>query len=174
MPPIFFEEDGRKIILGDEQIQGAIAVAIESDHRARIVEHDFVEAGFGSDVAKAGRAFVAKQHDAAFAGESFADGDEIDPAVIVVIESGDAPGAHANSRSGSATRSNDLPSYVAPQAQARRRPVREGEVHPAVFIEIERDDTGGGCGHVVGPRSGGAKGAFALIHEERREIFAIR
>ncbi len=48
------QEDGRKIILGDEQIDGAIAIEIESNHRAWIVEHDFVETGFGGDISKAG------------------------------------------------------------------------------------------------------------------------
>ncbi len=61
------QQDGRKIILGDEQIDGAVAIEIESNHGARIVEHDFVEAGFGGDIAKAGWAFVSEQHDAAFA-----------------------------------------------------------------------------------------------------------
>ena len=33
---------------------------------------------------------------------------------------------------------------IAPEADARRAGMRESEIHPAVFVEIESDDTDGG------------------------------
>ena len=61
------QKDGGKIILRDEEIDGAVAIEIESDYGARVVQHDLVEAGFRGDISKAGWAFVSEQDDAAFA-----------------------------------------------------------------------------------------------------------
>src|SRR4029077_3101363 len=77
------------------------------------------------------------------AGAGFPDSHEIEPAVVVVVDRGEAPAAlPAKIRKGDTLEA--LAFYVAPQADARRASVRESEVHPAVFIEIEGNDTDGG------------------------------
>jgi hypothetical protein len=87
------EQHGRQIVLGDEQIDGAVAIVIKSDHAARIVKNNLIEADFMRDVAKAGRPFIAQQRDAPYARLIFSDGHQVEPAIVVVVDCGDAPAA---------------------------------------------------------------------------------
>src|SRR5467141_1760676 len=67
---------------------------------------------------------------------------EIAPAVIVVVDRGKSPAAlPAEIRECDTLEALALD--VAPQADSRRAGVCEGQVHPAVFIEIECDDADG-------------------------------
>ena len=81
------------MILRDEQIDGAVVVVVAGDDGARIFQINLVEADIGCDVFPSVRAKVAKEADFAFAVFGFADGYEVDPAVVVVVEGGDAEGA---------------------------------------------------------------------------------
>ena len=56
-------------------------------------EMNLVEADVGGDVFESVRAEVAEEADFALAVFGFADGDQVDPAVVVVVEGGDAKGA---------------------------------------------------------------------------------
>ena len=88
------QQHGRAVILRDEQVGGAVAVVVAGDDGARIFELNLVEADVGGDVFETIRAEIAEEPDFTFTVGSFADRDQIDPAVVVVIEGGDAPSAN--------------------------------------------------------------------------------
>src|SRR6266849_4462956 len=87
------------------------------------------------DVREAGRAEIAQQTQFA-AGVGFPDSNEIEPAVVVVVDRGEPPSA-LPAEIGKGDTFEALAFDVAPQADAGRSSVRKSEVHPAVFIEIE-------------------------------------
>src|SRR5277367_3002587 len=70
-------------------------------------------------------------------------GDQIEPAVVVVIDCGDAP-ACLPAKIGEGNALEMLAVDVFPEADAGGTGVGEGEIHPAVFIEIEGDYADGG------------------------------
>ena len=126
------------MILRDEQIGCAVVVVVAGDDGARIFELNFVEADVGGDVFESVGTEIAEESDFALAVGSFADGDEIDPAVVVVVEGGDAVGA--GPVGGGQRNLLELAVIVAPESQAGCSPVGEGEVHPAVVVEVEDSD----------------------------------
>ena len=81
------------MILRDQQIGGAVAVVVAGDDGAWIFELNFVEADIGGDVFESVGAEIAEEADFAFAIFGFAYGDKVDPAVVVIVEGGDAEGA---------------------------------------------------------------------------------
>ncbi len=82
------------MILGDEQIGGAVVVVVTGDDSSRIFELNFVEADIGGDVFESVGTKIAEEPDLALALFRLADGDQIHPAVVVVVEGGDAIAAH--------------------------------------------------------------------------------
>src|SRR5260370_31174207 len=124
------------------------------------------------DIRETGSAEIAQQADFA-AGAGFADCNEIEPAIIVVVDGGKSPAAlPAQIRQWDTLET--LAFDVAPEANARCAGVREGEVHPAVFIEIERNDADGGwkiffCEIDAGQRR---KLSFARIQVDRCALTA--
>ena len=121
-------------------------------------------------------AFVAQQQDFALARERFADGREIGPAIVVVVEGCNSPGAHPSGirEREALERRRALRAFaagIAPEAQTGRRPVREGEVHAAVVIEIERDGARRARRRFAHPRGSGSKRAFERIHEDLGRFF---
>src|SRR4029077_13271443 len=72
-------------------------------------------------------------------GTGFADCNEIEPAVIVVVDRGKSP-ATLPTQIGQRSALQALAFDVAPQGNSRRTGVGESEVHPAVFVKIESDD----------------------------------
>src|SRR5712664_912115 len=126
------------------------------------------------DIRETGSAEIAQQADFA-AGAGFADCNEIEPAIIVVVDGGKSPAAlPAQIRQWDTLET--LAFDVAPEANARCAGVREGEVHPAVFIEIERDDADSGwkiffCEIDAGQRR---KLSFARIQVDRCALAAAR
>src|SRR5713226_5031590 len=87
------QQDCGAVVLGDEQVGGAVVVKVSGDDGTWVFELNFVEANVGGDVFESIGAEVAEETDFAFAVFRFAHGDEVNPAVIVVVESGDAEGA---------------------------------------------------------------------------------
>ena len=119
---------------------------IERDHSARIVQHDFVEAGLMRNIAKTRWSLIAEKRDSAFARKRLAHGDQVHPAVVIVIERGDPPGAHPG-RHHERDAFKRFSPHVSPHGHGGRRPVRECQIHPAVVIEIGRHDTRRGTRH---------------------------
>src|SRR5690348_1628959 len=94
------------------------------------------------DIGPALCAEIAEQTEfAAFAG--FAGGDEIDPAIVVVIDCRDAPAA-LPSEIGERNALEMFSVDVFPKTDARSARVCECEIHPPVLIEIEGGDAHGG------------------------------
>ena len=87
------EQNRGAVILRDEQVGGAVVVVVAGDDGARIFELNLVEADVGGDVFESVGAEIAEQADFALAVFRFADSDQIDPAVVVVVKGGDAVSA---------------------------------------------------------------------------------
>ena len=81
------------MILRDEQIGRAVAVVVASDDGARIFQLNLVEADVGGDVFESVGPEIAEEADFAFTVGCFADRYQVDPAVVVVVEGGDATSA---------------------------------------------------------------------------------
>src|SRR5580700_10848689 len=97
---------------------------------------------FFGDVGPAFCAEVAEQ--AEFASSAgFAGGHEIEPAVVVVVDGGDAPAA-LPAEIGEGDALETFAVDIAPQADAWSACVSESEIHPAVFVEIEGHDADSG------------------------------
>src|ERR1700688_23574 len=69
----------------------------------------------------------------------FACGDDVEPAVIIVIDGRDSPAALPG-EIGKRDAFEFFPVYIAPEADAGRARVGESEIHPAVFIKVKSDD----------------------------------
>src|SRR5580693_5143210 len=85
------QQHHRPMILRDEQVGGAVTVVVAGDDGARIFELNLVEANVGSDVLESVRAEIAEKFNFALAFFGFADSDQVDPAIVVVVDGGDAP-----------------------------------------------------------------------------------
>src|SRR5713226_6784775 len=124
------------MVLRDEQVGRAVVVVVAGDDGARIFELNLVEANVGSDVFEAVRAEVAEEAHFALAVLCLADGDHIDPAVVVVVESGDAVGPDpAGLRKCDAIET--LAVIVAPESKTGRESVGKGKVHPSIVVKVE-------------------------------------
>ena len=84
------QQHGGTVILRDQQIGGAVAIVVAGDDGARIFELNLVEANVGGDIFESIGAEIAEEAHFALAVFRFADRDEIDPAVVVVVDGGDA------------------------------------------------------------------------------------
>src|SRR5579864_6994722 len=93
-PANILQKFWRQIILSDQQIHGAIACEVERDYAPRVAEHDFVESSFRGDVSKAVGTFIAQERYPAFAGKIFPYGNQIDPAVVVIVQRSHSPASH--------------------------------------------------------------------------------
>ena len=115
------QQHRRPVILRDEQVGRAVVVVVAGDDGARIFELNLVEANVGGDVFESVRPKIAEQPHFALAVFRFADGDEVDPAVVVVVEGGDAVGADPVGL-GEFHLLEDLAVIVAPESESRARP----------------------------------------------------
>ena len=86
------QKHGRTVILRDQQIGGAVAVVVSGNNRARIFELNLVEANLGSDVFESIGTKIAEQPHFAFAIFRLANRDQINPAIVVVVQGRDAVG----------------------------------------------------------------------------------
>src|SRR6266576_5325883 len=73
-------------------------------------------------------------------GAGLAESDEIEPTVVVVIDGGD-PKAVIPTQVRQLYALETFAFDVPPQADAGSACVGESQIHPAIFIEIERDDS---------------------------------
>src|SRR5262249_10571050 len=141
------EENRRRVELRDDQVGGAVAVDVRGDEAARGVELKGVEAESRADVVEGAVAAIA-QHTELRARGSVDEDNEIDPAVVIDVDGGDAPAARSI-REGKIDALEAAAGVVgcgdvAPEGDAGSAVVRDGDVHPAVFVEVEDGDAGGG------------------------------
>ena len=134
------EQHSRAVILRDQKIGSAVVVVVAHDDGARLFELNLVEPSFSGDIFESVGPEIAKEANFALAVFRFADRDEIDPSVVVVVDGGDSVGAGPVRR-----RKVDLLKalavVIAPQCQTRISAVRKGEIHPSVVIEIENGES---------------------------------
>ena len=88
------QQDGRRVELGDDEIGRAVAVDLGGDEAARSVSLTRVEAERMADIFKSAVAAIAEDANLR-AGFGFDDGGEIDPAVVVDVDGGEAPAAQS-------------------------------------------------------------------------------
>src|ERR1700758_2588522 len=81
------------MILRDEQVGRAIVVVVPGDDGARVFQLNLVQANIGGNVLEAVWPEIAEEPHFALAVFRLADRDEIDPTVVVIIDSGHAKGA---------------------------------------------------------------------------------
>ena len=124
------------MILHDEKIRSTVIVKISGYDGSGILELNFVEAHICGDIFEAVGAEIAKQADFAFAVFGFTNSNEINPAVVVVVEGGDAPGARPVSL-WKCQLLNTFSSVVSPKAKVGSPPMSESNIHPAVVVNIE-------------------------------------
>ena len=90
LPPWLCSSTGSPPRLRHQQVRRQIAIEIAGDQRARIMQLQLVEPERCTDIFKALRALVAE--DANFGALRGLDhGSEVDPAVVVEVDGGDAP-----------------------------------------------------------------------------------
>src|SRR5580692_1287978 len=134
------QQDSRTMILRDEQVGSAIVIVVASDDGARIFELNLVEADVDGDIFESVQPEIAEQTYFATTVGSFTDSDQVDPAVVVVVDGRDAP--RPNPVCGWKLNSlESLALLIAPERQSRRTRLTEGNVHPSVVIKIENCDS---------------------------------
>src|SRR5205823_2210206 len=88
------QENRWAVILRDHKIGSAVAVVVAGDDGAGIFESNFVKADIGGYVFPTIPAQVAEYADFAFAIFSFADCNQVNPAIVVIVESSHAKSPH--------------------------------------------------------------------------------
>ncbi len=130
------QQDCRTVRLSQKQVCAAITINVCCEQSARRDQFYGVQTDFGGYVFESVLTQVAEQPDFSASIFCFTDGCQIDPAIIVVIQSGQAPGAppifhwkldllHA------------LALHVAPQGNPRRAIVGQSHIHPAIFVKVQ-------------------------------------
>ena len=80
------------MILRDQEIDSAVVVVVSGNDGARLFELNLVESNVDGDVFPSAGTKIAEEADFALAVFRLADSDEIDPPIVVVVDSGDALG----------------------------------------------------------------------------------
>ena len=126
------------MILGDQQVGSAVAIVIAGDDSPRFLELNLVKTNIGGDVLETISPKIAEQTHFTLAVFRFADCDQIDPAIVVIVD-----GSHTVGADPVRLRELDLiesfAMIVAPEGK-RRRPSPEmskSKIHPAIVIEIQ-------------------------------------
>src|SRR5579862_4141783 len=118
VPTLISQQDNWPAILRDQQVGRTVAVVITGDDGPRFFESDLVEADVGGDIFESVWAEIAKQPHFALAIGGFANRNQVNPAVIVVIDGSDAPAANPVGR-GQCNLFEGLPVIVTPESYAR-------------------------------------------------------
>ena len=159
------EKDRGSAVLGDEQVGRAVVVVVAGDDGARIFQADFVEADFRRDILEAVRAEIAEQAHFAFTFGRLPHCNEVNPAVIVVVERSHTK--PANPGDGGQCNLLELSMIVAPKREAGRPPVCKRKVHPAVVVEVEHGEPRGWRVHWRGPRRTSREFSLPRIFKDR-------
>ena len=109
------------VILRNQQVSRTVVVEVPRDDGARIFQHDLVEANIGRDVFETIRAKIAEETNLARPFFRLANSNEVDPAIVVVIDGCDAETEHpVRRREGEPVRSS--PMIIAPECTGHLRP----------------------------------------------------
>src|SRR5579872_793978 len=156
------------MILRDQQIGSAVVVVIAGDDGARMFKMNLVEPNVSGHIFESIGAEIAKQLDLTLAVFRFADGDEIYPAVVVVVEGGNAVATSNPVRFRKRHTLEALAVVVAPQSVALPIYVGERNVHPAIVVKIKNRNSSRGGRKRCGPNSLRNEFSFAWILENSR------
>src|SRR5271156_5172774 len=159
------EQHRRAVILRDQQIDGAVVVVVSNNDRARRCELNFVESDVDGDVFPAVGAEITEEADLPLSVFRLADRDEIDPAVVVVVDGGDAVSADPVGF-GKLHLLKTLAMIVAPKRYSGRARMRKRNVHPTVVVEVENRESDGWRWHDGRPRLPNKKFSFALVFKD--------
>src|SRR5438270_975448 len=129
------QQDCASLRLSHEQIWAAVAINISRDQGPRRIQLDGIKADFSSYIFEPVPAQVTEQPDFSVSSFCFADGCQINPAIIVIIQRSQSPGSspifdwelhllHA------------LAIQVAPQRNARNPIMVERHIDPAILPEV--------------------------------------
>src|ERR1700758_5435473 len=129
------------MILRDQQIGGAVVVVVSGDDGARLFQLNSVETNLGSDIFETVCTEIAEEAHFTLAFFRLADRDEIDPAVVVVIDGGYAEGTDPVGF-GEFHLLEGLAVIVAPEGESWRTRMRESQIHPTVVVEVENGNSG--------------------------------
>src|SRR5579864_8460127 len=126
------------MILRDQQIGSAIAVIVSGNDGPRIFELNLVEANVGSNILEPLRTEITEQPYFAFPVLGLADRDQIDPAIVVVVERGKAI-AFRPWKLGKFDGIERFSLIVTPERYTAvcSAEVREGHIHPAIVVKIQ-------------------------------------
>ena len=161
------QQHSRSMILRDKQISCPVVIVVSRQQTARRFQMNFVETHSGSYVLESLGTLVAKQSHFTAPVRRFAYSSQIHPAVVVVIQRGHAPGTNPI-QFRKRNRLKRLPILVTPQRKRRRPPMREGQIHPSIFVEVENCYAYRRRGHRCRPRLARRKLPFLGILINRR------
>lgn len=133
------KEKRSSAVLGDNQVRAAIGFQIGESQGARLRESQSVELNFFGDIGPAGVAEIAQQANFTAAAGGFADGHQIEPAVVIVVNPSEAP-TFFPAEVGKGNAFEPFSLDIAPERNARSTGVGESDIHEAVFIKIENGD----------------------------------
>ena len=129
------QNERRAAELRHDQVCIAISIDIRNGNRARLTQLDRIEVHMLSNIGPALAPQISKQPEFPSV-TGLTRSDKIEPAVIVVIKRRNSPAA-LPAEIGKRYALQPFPLHIPPQADARRACVREGQIHPAIFIEIQ-------------------------------------
>src|ERR1019366_2146257 len=145
----------------------AVVVVIASDDGARLFKLNFVESNVDGHVFPSVGSQIAEEAGFAFAIFGDADGRKINPAVVVVVNGDDAVSTDPIDF----RQRNLLETFrllVLPEGDARRAPVGEGEVHPAIVVEIEDGHSKSRPGYSISPWDALERPLSGIFENHRR------
>src|SRR6185437_8225425 len=116
---------------------------------------------------------VAEETDFTFTLFRFSYRDEVDRAVVVVVERGHAPGANPTLH-GKRHRFKTLPLPIAPERDPSTTPLRKSKVHPTIVIKVQNGNARGRRGESARPHIAHEELAFARIGKDGRRLAPSR
>ena len=138
----------RAAVLRHQQVGVAVAIVVGGDQRPWTLELHLSQRHLRGYILKTFRPQVAQQANLRFLAR-LTHCNQVQPTVVVIVKRGHAPAAHPTHRRQS-YHVKPPALDVAPQTQSRLAPMSEGQVHPAVLIEVK--DRHADCGRRHGRR----------------------
>src|SRR5437660_7354618 len=161
------QQDCGSVRLSQEQVCAAVTVNISGEQGPRRVQLDCVQTDFSGHISEAVLSQITEQPDFSTSVFCFAHGCQIDPAIVIVIQRGHAPGPPPVFY-WKLDLLHTLAVQVAPKCNARRAIVGKGHIHPAVLVKVQSDCCRDRRQTGQIPRLGGVPFSFAGIQKQLR------